>query len=150
MRIRSLNDGDLEALSDFIMDAYKEYPMAMWFAKEPSRREVERIFYNKMCGIELRSVVDTVCEEDGKIVGECEIVRVVHDTGVVGVVVRKNYAGRHMGSSLLDAAMKDAASIGITRFTAEVMETNGDAIRFFIDNGFSSLGEEDGKRGTLR
>lgn len=147
MRIRPLNDGDIEALLEFVIGAYQEYPMAMWFAKSPSGGEVERVFYNKMRGIESRSVVDTVCEDSGGIVGECEIVRVAHDSGVMGIVVRKKYRGRHIGSKLLEAATNDAAGIGMARFTAEVMEGNRDAFKFFIDNGFAPLGTRDEERG---
>ena len=147
MLIGSLNDSDIGALSDFMVCAYRAYPMATWFCSEPSLGEMERLFLNKVRGIGMRSVVDTVCEDRSRIVGECEIVKIAYDVGVIGIIVRPEYADRHIGSAMLETAIKEAAEIGVTKLTAEVMEDNKDAFKFFIDNGFAPLGIEKGERG---
>ncbi len=136
MKIRVLGNGDLPALSEFIIDAYKDYPLATWFELEPSPGEIERIFYNKLRGIGSRTLVDVVTEGNDAIAGECEVVKVGHDRGIVGIMVRKEYRGKHMGSDMLMLALEGAKEIGMARFTAEVAEENLDALRFFINNGF--------------
>ncbi len=143
MEIRQLDGSDLDALAEFIVGAYREYPIATWFSSEPGRGEIEGIFYNKIKGIGLRTVVDIVCEDGGAIVGECEIVRIANNAGVVGIMVRRGQAGRHIGSRILDSAIKNAGDIGMTEFRAEVDRENKDAVKFFIDRGFSPEGYED-------
>lgn len=134
-------------LSVFIIGAYKECPLATWFSSEPERGEIERILYSKIKGMVSRSVVDFVCCDSGSIVGECEIVRMAHNAGVVGIMVRREYAGRHIGSRMLDAAIDYARRIGMSEFTAEVMDGNAGAVKFFINRGFSPEGHIDTERG---
>ena len=149
LRTRQLDDGDLDLLSDFIIGAYREYPLATWFGSEPTAGDIEGIFYSKIGGIGSRNVVDIICEADGMIVGECEIVRTAHDSGVIGIMVRRSYSGRHAGSEMLDSAMSKAVEIGMAKFTAEVVEENKDAVRFFISNGFSKIGSREGEKGGV-
>ncbi len=143
MRIRELESGDLGALTEFIHDVYNEYPSAMWFEKEPSDEEIGRVFYNKMRGVGLGMLVDMVVDDMGTIAGECEITRVAHERGVVGILVRGSYRHRRMGSRILDAAVNGACSIGMRRFDAEVAQENEGAIKFFMVNGFAPCGYRD-------
>lgn len=140
MRIRQLDHGDMEALVEFIVDAYNDYPLATWFEKEPSKEDLEAIFYNKMRSIGSRSLIDVVAEDNGTIAGECEIARIDHDRGIIGILVRHGYRNRNLGSAMLSKAMSSAVDIGMTKFTAEVAEENKDAMKFFLSNGFSPIG----------
>ena len=141
MIVRELGADDLGALSGFIIDVYNEYPQAMWFESEPSAGEIERVFYGKINGVGSRALVDVVAEDNGTIAGECEIARVAYDSGVIGIIVRHGYRGKGLGSSMLDRALELAYGIGMRRFSAEVMEGNGDALKFFISRGFRPEGQ---------
>ena len=140
MRVRGLEHGDLATLSEFIIDAYHDYPLATWFEEEPSVGQVEKIFYNKLRGVGTGNLVDVVTDDNGTIAGECEIVKISYDSGVIGIVVRHGYRKRNLGSDMLREAMEGAVGIGITKFTAEVAEENQDALKFFLRNRFMPIG----------
>lgn len=140
MKIRELDNSDMDAITEFIIDAYNDYPLAMWFESEPGKDELERLFYNKMRGISSRALVDVVVDDNGTIAGECEIARTGFDSGVIGIIVRHGYRGQSVGSGLLQRAIDDAVSIGITKFTAEIAEGNNDALTFFVSQGFTPVG----------
>lgn len=152
LKIRELDMGDLDMLSRFIMDAYNDFPLAMWFETKPSQSEIERIFYNKIRSAGLRNLVDIISEDNNVITGECEIAKAGFDLGVIGVIVRKGYRGYNIGSSMLSKAMDNAVDIGITRFMAEVREENKEGLKFFIGNGFAPVGYRDteGTSGKIR
>ncbi|MHB1830134.1 MAG: GNAT family N-acetyltransferase [Candidatus Micrarchaeaceae archaeon] len=147
MEVRVLDSVDLPALSEFIIETYNDYPLATWFEQEPSPGEIERVFYNKLGGIGSRTLIDIVIADNGTIAGECEVVKIDHDKGVVGIMVRKGYRSRHMGRDMLKLALDGAKGIGISKFTAEVAEENPGALRFFINNGFIPAGHRDIERG---
>ncbi len=147
MKVRELNHGDLAALSEFIVDAYHDYPLATWFDEEPSPSQVERIFYNKLNSMEARKLVDIVTEDRGTIVGECEIAKIDFDSGVIGILVRHGYRSKTLGSSMLNEAIERAVDIGMTKFSAEVDEQNAEALKFFVRNRFTPIGYRDMERG---
>ena len=140
MDIRPLADGDIDALCRFVTDSYDDYPLAMWFDERPQKEQLERMFYSKMKGSNSGAVADFVAEQAGIILAECEIVRTSTGSGVVGILVRKEYSGKGLGSKLLDRAMDAAKEIGIYKLRAEVMADNKDAIHFFMINGFAPVG----------
>lgn len=139
MEIRALQQGDMDALSSFILDSYDNYPSSMWFNSKPQKENVERIFYNKINGLASRLLADFVAVQSGIIVGECEIVRVHGELGVVGMVVRKELSRKKVGTKLLDRTIQAAKEIGIFKINAEVSEKNEPALRFFIVNGFTPI-----------
>ncbi len=140
MKIRQLEDGDMDALLRFISDSYDDYPVFMWFNSKPPKENMERIFYNKIKGLGSRLLADFVAEEGGVILGECEIVRTYGECGVVGIMIRKEFGRKRLGTKLLDSAIESAKEIGILRISAEVMAENEPALRFFIVNGFRPVG----------
>ncbi len=139
MEIRPLSHDDMDRLSDFIIDAYESFPQAMWFGSKPSRESLERIFYNKMRGIAERMVSDFVALQGGLVLGECEIVKTGWDSGIVGMVVRKEFLRTRIGTKLLDAASSYAEEIGMRKLRVEVSSDNEGAIKFFIVNGFAPI-----------
>jgi ribosomal protein S18 acetylase RimI-like enzyme len=147
MKVRELNRGDLALLSEFVKEAYRDYPLATWFDEEPSAGQMESIFSSKLRSIESRALVDVVTEDNGRIAGECEVARIGSDSGVIGILVRHGYRGRSVGSEMLTEAIDDAVDMGVTKFSAEVDERNADALRFFADNGFVPGGYRNIERG---
>jgi len=149
MKIRELVQSDMRALCEFIADSYDDYPMAMWFEVKPPKENIERIFYNKIKGISSRLLADFVAEEGGMILGECEVIRTYGEFGVVGIMIRKECGRKRVGSKLLESAIGAAEGIGILRISAEVMEENEPALRFFIVNGFAPVSSRPvDKKGT--
>ena len=140
MKVRELNHADLPALSEFIIGAYNDYPLATWFDEEPTASQVERIFYNKISSVRLRALIDVVTEDNGIIAGECEVAKIGFDNGVIGILVRHGYRRKNIGSDMLREAIDDAVDIGITKFSAEVDEQNADALKFFLRNRFTPIG----------
>jgi ribosomal protein S18 acetylase RimI-like enzyme len=140
MKIRPLDHGDLERLSEFVSEAYRDYPLATWFESAPTAGQIESIFYSKLRSVGSRELVDIVTEDNGTIAGECEVAKIGFDTGVIGILVRSRYRSKNVGSDMLREAVDDAVDIGITKFTAEVDEANTDALRFFAKNGFLPIG----------
>lgn len=140
MEIRELEHNDLDQLLRFVLDSYDDYPSAMWFDSRPKKEDLERVFYSKINGTKSGLLADMVAEEDGVIIAECEIVRTYTESGVVGILVRKEYSKRGIGTKLLDSAIAAAKDIGIYKLKAEVMADNENAVRFFIVNGFVPLG----------
>ncbi len=140
MKIRALGEGDLHALSEFILDAYHDYPLAMWFKEEPTQSQLESIFYNKIKSMGSRDLIDIVTEENGTIAGECEIAKIDFGSGIIGILVRHGYRSKSIGSEMMRMAIDDAVDIGITKFTAEVAQENADALKFFLRNGFVPIG----------
>ncbi len=139
MEIRPLSHDDIDRLSDFIIDAYGSFPHAMWFGSKPSRESLERMFYNKMRGIGERMISDFVASQGELVLGECEIVKTDWDSGIVGMVVRKEFLRTRIGTKLLDAASSYAEEIGMYRLRAEVSSNNEGAIKFFIVNSFAPI-----------
>ncbi len=146
MIVRELGADDLARLLEFVIDAYNEYPQAMWFDTEPSAEEIERVFYSKMKGIASGALVDIVADDKGTLIGECEIARIAHDSGVIGIIVRHGYRGKGIGTRLLKEAMGLAGGIGMRKFSAEIDEGNKKALKFFVANGFAPEGYRDVKR----
>jgi len=146
MKVRQLEQGDLASLSEFIIDAYNDYPLATWFKEEPDSGQIERIFYNKMRGIGSRELIDIVTEDRGTIAGECEIAKIDFDRGVIGILVRHGYRKRSIGSGMLRLAMESAVDVGISKFIAEVADENKEAIKFFMNHSFIPIGYRDIER----
>ena len=140
MGMRGLEERDLPALADFIIEVYNDYPSALWFGKRPSDEEIGRVFSNKMRGIGMGMLIDIVAEEGGSIVGECEVARIAHGHGVVGILTRRNYRGKGLGAKMLETAIGMASEIGMRRFSAEVVESNKGALKFFVGRGFRPTG----------
>lgn len=147
MKIRELNHGDLKALSEFVVDAYHDYPLATWFDEEPLPSQIERIFYNKLSSMGARKLVDMVTEDNGTIAGECEIAKIDFDTGIIGILVRHGYRNKNIGSGMLSEAIEHAVDIGMIKFSAEVDEQNLEALKFFVSNRFVPIGYRDMERG---
>lgn len=140
MEIRSLDLPDFNALFSLVSEVYEDSPASMWFTRKPDPETFKAIFSHKIAGIVEKNVVDLVAIENGRIVGECEIVRRRDEIGVVGLIIAREYRRRSMGGALLSEAMHAAEGIRIYRLRAEIAENNGSAMVFFSKKGFSMHG----------
>lgn len=140
MEIRSLDLPDFEELFGLVSGVYDDTPLSMWFEKKPEREGFRLIFRAKIEGIVMRNVVDLVAIENGKMIGECEIVRRKGEIGVLGLIVSKEWRRKGVGSRLLAKAMEMAKTVGMSRLRAEVAEENSSAVIFLAKKGFSMNG----------
>ncbi len=140
MEIRGIDLRDFSSLLDLVVEVYRDSPSAMWFEKEPDKEIFSLVFGNKLVAITEKNAIDMVAVEGGQIIGNCEIVRKSGETGVLGIIVAKDWRRKGVGSSLLDEAIRLAAGIGIYRLRAEFLEENGGAALFLAKKGFSPNG----------
>jgi ribosomal protein S18 acetylase RimI-like enzyme len=146
VKIRKLSYRDFNDLFELISEIYDENPSATWFAQKPNIEEVEALLGYKLAKIEDRDAVDYVALEKDIIVGECEIIKDGSNNGWLGIIVKKGFRGKGIGSILLRKCIRAARRIGIENVFAEVATTNS-AIEFFKKNGFEikSLEDKEGK-----
>ena len=136
MEIRRLDFGDADGVFALVREMIEERHDALVPGRIKDRRDFSEIFKAKLLGIMAGDVVDFVAVEDGRIVGECEIVRQKAGEGVVGILVARERRRKGIGSMLLRASIDEALRSGISEAYAEVMQSNADAAAFFYREGF--------------
>jgi len=146
VKIRKLSYRDFNDLFELISEIYDENPSATWFVQKPNIEEVEALLGYKLAKIEDRDAVDYVALENDIVVGECEIIKDGSNNGWLGIIVKKGFRGKGIGSILLRKCIRAARRLGIENVFAEVATTNS-AIEFFKKNGFEikSLEDKEGK-----
>ncbi|MFP3215339.1 MAG: GNAT family N-acetyltransferase [Candidatus Micrarchaeota archaeon] len=142
MKIRKLSYRDFNSLFELINEIYDENPSATWFAQKPSMEEVEALLGYKLAKLKDKDAVDYVALENDTVVGECEIIKDESNNGWLGIIVKKGFRGRGLGSTLLKKCIPEAKRLGIENIFAEVASTNS-AIEFFKKNGFEIKSLED-------
>jgi N-acetylglutamate synthase-like GNAT family acetyltransferase len=150
VKIRKLSYRDFNGLFELINEIYDENPSATWFAQKPSMEEVEALLGYKLAKLEDKDAVDYVALENDTVVGECEIIKDESNNGWLGIIVKKGFRGKGLGSTLLKKCIREAKRLGIESIFAEVASTNS-AIEFFKKKGFEikSLEDREGKRIVL-
>jgi len=145
VKIRKLSHRDFNSLFELINEIYDENPSATWFAQKPSMEEVDALLEYKLAKLKEKDAVDYVALEKDTVVGECEIIKEANN-GWLGIIVKKDFRGKGLGSTLLEKCIHTARGIGIENIFAEVAATNS-AIEFFKKNGFEikGLNNKDGK-----
>jgi len=146
VKIRKLSYRDFDGLFELISEIYDENPYATWFAQKPNIEEVEALLGYKLARLEDKDAVDYVALEKDIIVGECEIIKDESNNGWLGIIVKKGFRGKGLGSILLKKCIRAARRLGIENVFAEVAAANS-AIEFFKKNGFEikSLEDKEGK-----
>jgi len=146
VKIRKPSYRDFDGLFELISEIYDENPYATWFAQKPNIEEVGALLGYKLAKLEDKDAVDYVALEKDIIVGECEIIKDGSNNGWLGIIVKKGFRGKGIGSILLRKCIRAARKLGIENVFAEVATTNS-AIEFFKKNGFEikSLEDKEGK-----
>jgi len=142
MEIRELRREDKAQLKELIIGVYKDSPLAMWFGSEPSHDSLDALFESKIDSIADKTAIGLVAVDEGRIVGECEIV-ISGGLGSVGIIVEAGHRGKGIGGGLLDAGTQRAISLGVSRIIAEVAEENLGGKKFFEKHGFEAKGISD-------
>lgn len=150
MEIRPLISTDFEGLYTIVKEIYLQCPSSMWFARIPDETSFKVIFDSKISRIKAEQIVDLVAVEKGKIIGECEIVRIDGLHGIIGLIILPNHQRAGIGSALLKEAAEKALEIGINSLVAEVSDKNDIALNFFHKSGFLESMGTTKKQGIIR
>ena len=138
--IKSIKDSNPSDFASMVKEIYSDSPEAMLFNSNPSEKELEELFNAKVTESGAGRAIDLVAEAGGRLVGECEIVRISHSSAVVGIIVRKEARGLGVSDLLLERAAEKARALGISELIAEVMGGNSRAVSFFARSGFRKEG----------
>ncbi len=93
--------------------------------------------------MKLKRRISVVAETDGIIVGNATIKKMggrLHKVGNIGIVVKKEYRDRGIGTNLMKALLREAKKIGIKIATLEVVADNERAIHLYTKCGFKEFG----------
>lgn len=86
-----------------------------------------------------------VCEFDGKIIGDCDIVRLsdcikLRHRGVIGLAILKEHWGKGIATKLIEEIFRLATEMGITQVELDVYDKNERAISLYKKLGFVKVG----------
>ncbi|MDE1825540.1 MAG: GNAT family N-acetyltransferase [Candidatus Micrarchaeota archaeon] len=135
MEIREVGSQDLEKLTELIIRVYRDTRISMWFDFEPTQKELEGLFNYKIKSVGSGKSVDLVAVEQGRILGECEIL-LTEQGGIVGIIIEKAHRRKGIGIELFEAGAKRACKAGVKIVFADVAKENAAAMRFFKKLGF--------------
>ena len=136
MYIRKLQEDDFRQVFGMVSRIHDEGIGAIYFTEMPSEGEFAVLFQIKMDNIRRGDQADFVAIAEGRVIGECEIVRIREQGGVIGIIVENGSRDRGIGKGLLLAAIEEAKRMGMLNITAEVAEENVKAVGFFVKMGF--------------
>ncbi|GGP19215.1 hypothetical protein GCM10007981_02000 [Thermocladium modestius] len=114
------------------------------YSSKPSFEDEVKWFSDRIIDVRAGRVVMKVAEVDGRVVGWCDIVPLrinseVQHVGVLGILVRRGYRGKGLGSSLLRSALEEGRS-KFSKVRLEVFSVNEVAIRLYERAGFNRIG----------
>ncbi len=141
MLLRNIEGQDFDSLYDLVSSVYDDSRDAMFFKSKPGKDEIMSLLAIKLDAVSKKAAIDIVAidkENGNALVGECEIVPRGGGEGAVGIILRRDYRNRSIGSLMLKESEYMAQIIGMSRFIAEVRATNASAIYFFLKNGFAA------------
>ena len=81
-----------------------------------------------------------VAERDAEVVGLCGLVVSGEDTEVDPMVVRSGLRSQGIGGRLLGRAIEEARRLGVRFLSVRPVARNVEAISFYVDAGFRTLG----------
>ncbi len=136
MKIRDIGSKDFEKVFRLVADVFADTPTAFNFKEIPGKEAFRFLFENKLDMLSDGTSVDIIAEEDGKILANCEIIRIDKNTGILGIIVGLENRRAGIGNALLKRALLDAGKQGIIRVLAEVSSDNKAGICFLERNGF--------------
>ncbi len=126
---------------EFMYQWLSEVSEFLYFTPNMERMEEDRIRFLEL--LKSNRVLVAVTE-DGKIVGQCTLIRLnppkLSHVANVGIAVSKNYQGRGIGKKLLRKAEEIAKSMGILKIEVEIAEENVRSLSLFRKMGYVQEG----------
>lgn len=77
-----------------------------------------------------------VMEMDGKVVGHGGFWKILDEAHITNLAIAPNYRGNKLGKKLLEAMLNYCRTLGITKATLEVRESNTAALKVYTSLGF--------------
>jgi len=148
VHIRKIGYRYFEGIYKLVQEIYDENPFATWFYERPSREVLEAIVATKIIKVKENEAIDYLAINRGEIIGECEIIKDQLNRGWLGILVKKDYRGKKVGSKLFEKCIKESKRLGIKELLAEVYYDNS-AIDFFKKKGFEIKGIEETQKGKI-
>jgi ribosomal-protein-alanine N-acetyltransferase len=127
--IRALRKEDTAAVRKILQEAPEA---ANW----PEESFVESLSW--------RGAVALIAESDGKVTGFIIGRQVADEAEILNLAVTPAKRRRGEAEALLNAAMEEFRSRGVSRVFLEVRESNVTAITFYTKQGFAKTGRRDG------
>ena len=81
-----------------------------------------------------------VVETDGKVVGLTALIRKDQEAEIEPIIIASSHRAKGIGQTLLRHAVEEAKTLGILCLSVKPVARNEDAISFFYDSGFKTLG----------
>jgi len=128
-RIRSFRESDIEAVTAILREA----PEATNWTEESYRETLN-----------WPSLVAFVSEDDGGIAGFLIGRRVTDEAEILNLAVVPTGRRRGKGSALLEAALEEFRTHGVSRVFLEVRESNETGMGFYEKHGFFKTGRRAG------
>lgn len=82
-----------------------------------------------------------MAEDDGQVVGLCGLLVDAEEAEAEPIVVRSSYRSRGVGRRLLERVIDEAKRRGVRFLRVRPVARNVEAISFFYDAGFRSVGQ---------
>ncbi len=147
--LRPLKRGDLDPLLEFANSIVDEKRSdhslgVVSFSKRLTRSQESRFLKGVVDGGRRRKAVDVAALRGAEVVGHCTVTRRQspdeEHSGVLGIVVRKEYRGLGIGEALMNTALARARRIGVWMVELEVFSSNIGAKRLYRKLGFRKAG----------
>jgi ribosomal-protein-alanine N-acetyltransferase len=146
LRLRSLRETDLDDLYEYANDP-AVYEHGMWQPYESRAAcadDLERLLQKQDAGQLWWWALE--CKADNKMIGRCELARVVPSVAraEIGYALNQNYWGRgYMSEAMRSVLQYSFETMGLNRIAAEVLTDNEVSIHLLEKMGFV-------REGTLR
>ena len=111
MRIRNIERRDFENVFKLVTEVFEDTPTAFNFNEIPEIETFRILFENKLMMLSECGSVDLIAEENGRILANCEIVRIDKNTGILGIVVSFDSRRNGIGSAKKQKKRKTETSI---------------------------------------
>jgi len=147
--LRVLRRNDIEALLRFANAIVKEratnHDIGIVSLDKRVTRAEERKFLNRIVsGMRKKEVVSIAAFAGNDMVGHCDIqrrkLRDIRHTGVLGIVIRKEYRGIGLGGRMIAEALRAARRMGVWLVELTVFATNATAMHLYERMGFVKVG----------
>ncbi len=130
------------------MNGYPDIGLVLYDKRPDYASEIEW-FHNLYSQIFRKNAIAVVAEEDGRVVGMCDIHRLrpnseVSHIGNLGIAIGKEYRGRAIGTKLMLKALEDSKNM-FEMIQLQVFAINKAAISLYRKIGFAEYGRCPGK-----
>ena len=134
---------DVDGLMAFINELVEEEGINISVERKVTRDEELDWLARQLAEMERGEIVACVAEVDGRIVANSWIAKgkgVQSHVGTLGISVLKGFRNRGLGSTMVEALLKEAKAVGIKVVKLSVFASNPLAIHVYEKAGFRKVG----------